>query len=235
MVGLPGSKTLKIRVAEIWAGPIRRKSALVSVHTTVFYRSASAKVYLFLQLSSESWSFDSDGSLFVEKAVLLFLPELFARWAAGATNHIVSIVLFSRVYYAQHEVECLRDRNVGKDPDDRPYRDFFQVRLSTWSPTDGAEHPRPRGQSRLGRCARDDQDARCVGHAVVPADPRRLRVPRASPALKPTSSRRQPRRHDLSCARRQHPRGSQSRPQCHLQGQHRASIELDCMSDAAGP
>jgi len=127
-VGLPGSKTLKIRVAEIWAGPIRRKSALVSVHTTVFYRSASAKVYLFLQLSSESWSFDGDGSLFVEKAVTLFLPELFARWAAGATNHIVSIVLFSRVYYASDEVKHLRDVNVGKDADDRPYRDFFQVR-----------------------------------------------------------------------------------------------------------
>lgn len=125
-IPLPGTGGLRARISDIWSGPIRRRAAVVSVHSTVFYRSQSAKVYLFIQLSSESWSFDNDGSLFAEKAVGLFLPELFQRWRDGGTNHVVSIVLFSRVFYNSHEIDQLRDHDLLKDGEGRSYRDFYQ-------------------------------------------------------------------------------------------------------------
>lgn len=107
---------------------IQRKSALFVCDTKTVFRSESAKYYIFIQLSKEMWMFDDDGSvsrsrsticgptaltavpsqqLFFEKAVDLFLPELFSRWEKKGTNHIVSIVLFSRMIYDKEEIEIV--------------------------------------------------------------------------------------------------------------------------------
>ena len=53
-------------------------------------------------MSKEMWEFDEDGEMILEKCVHGFLPELFQRWKEVGTNHVVSIVLFSRVIYPLH-------------------------------------------------------------------------------------------------------------------------------------
>lgn len=42
---------------------------LVTPDTKVVFRSPTAMIYLFIQMSSEMWDFDTDGTLLFEKAV----------------------------------------------------------------------------------------------------------------------------------------------------------------------
>jgi len=136
----------------------QRKSALFVSDTKTVFRSESAKYYIFIQLSKEMWMFDDDGSvslslhfrllyliisasqLFFEKAVDLFLPELFSRWEKKGTNHIVSIVLFSRIIYDKEEVDIVDRPLMVYDPthtEDR-WTDVYKVGLTGQSnaPTD---------------------------------------------------------------------------------------------------
>ena len=46
----------------------------------VVFRSTTAMVYLFIQMSSEMWHFDMYGDLYFEKAVNGFLYEMFYKW-----------------------------------------------------------------------------------------------------------------------------------------------------------
>lgn len=70
-----------------------------------------------------------------------FLPELFQKWTAVNATHLVTIVLFARVYYNDDEVEYLRKYDLGlglmKDHRDRWCKDFYKVavdfeRRSDW-------------------------------------------------------------------------------------------------------
>ncbi len=46
----------------------------------VTFRSSTAQVNIFLQMSSEMWEFDNYGDLYFEKAVDGFLQDLFSKW-----------------------------------------------------------------------------------------------------------------------------------------------------------
>ncbi|KAJ3336260.1 vacuolar membrane-associated protein iml1, partial [Entophlyctis luteolus] len=73
-----------------------------------------------------------------------FLPELFAKWKSVGTNHVVSIVLFSRIFYKDVKEFSTTTALVNFDDDDdeffmhtysrlprdfsgRYYRDFYRV------------------------------------------------------------------------------------------------------------
>lgn len=75
------------------------------------------------------WHFEEDGSLFHEKA-LLFLEDLFNRWSKIGTNHIVSLVLFSRVFYTGKEAREVPGPVLVSE-NDRHYKDFYRV---SWLP-----------------------------------------------------------------------------------------------------
>ncbi|RUS15805.1 hypothetical protein BC937DRAFT_91975 [Endogone sp. FLAS-F59071] len=100
--------------------------------TRIIFRSESAKYFIFLQMSKEMWDFDEDGELFFEKAVQSFLPELFRKWSEHSTNHIVSIILFSRVFYSDRDKpEVIGDHALHYDEEGRLYRDFYKV-IADW-------------------------------------------------------------------------------------------------------
>jgi hypothetical protein len=77
----------------------------VTEETRVIFRSESAKYFIFLHLSPDLLAFSADGQLFLDKAVYGFFPDLFARWKAIGANHVVSIVLSTRVLYTDQEYE----------------------------------------------------------------------------------------------------------------------------------
>ena len=52
------------------------------------YRSESAKLFVFLQMSQEIMQIDESGNTCYEKAMTGYFPELFRRWQG--TNHVVS-------------------------------------------------------------------------------------------------------------------------------------------------
>lgn len=86
----------------------------------------SAKSTIFIQVCQELWDFAEDGERYYEKIVHSFLPSLVSRWNVLSTNHVVTVVLISRVYYDQSEVEYaagpLRTDDTGNS-----YKDFFKV------------------------------------------------------------------------------------------------------------
>nr|CAG8498518.1 4149_t:CDS:10 [Entrophospora candida] len=116
----------------------------VTDNTKPIFRSESAKLFIFVQMSREMWEFDDDGELFFEKAVDGFFTELFHNWKLLGTNHVISIVLFSRIFYDNDDLE--NDPNLKDDPslredyESRHCKDFYKVIVdwetkSDWSTT----------------------------------------------------------------------------------------------------
>jgi len=104
------------------------------------------------------YEFDEDGERYYEKALVSrssrsskeispshpsdfsffpflqhgFLPELFSRWARLKTNHVVTIILFSRVCYDQAELERV-EGPLYHDKDFGTYKDFVSSTFSSLS------------------------------------------------------------------------------------------------------
>lgn len=94
---------------------------------------------MFIQVCRELWEFAGDGERYNEKIVHSFLPALFTKWREAGTTHIVTIVLISRVFYDESEVEYAAGP-LRKDDDGRWYKDFFKVITDLevvydWKPT----------------------------------------------------------------------------------------------------
>lgn len=106
--------------------------------TKVVYRSLSAKVNLHPSLS-RALGFAGDGERFNEKVVHSFLPALFTKWKEAGTNHTVTIVLISRVYYDATEIDYAAGP-LHRDERGDWYKDFYKVItdlevLYEWKPT----------------------------------------------------------------------------------------------------
>ena len=114
-------------------------SGYVTPRTKTVFRSLSAKVTIFIQVCRELWQFAGDGERFNEKIVHSFLPTLFSKWREAGTNHTVTIVLISRVYYDVTELEYAAGP-LRHDEDGRSYKDFFKIItdlevINDWKPT----------------------------------------------------------------------------------------------------
>ncbi|XP_050310253.1 GATOR complex protein Iml1 isoform X3 [Anthonomus grandis grandis] len=133
--------SVRCQVYEMWALGERVACGVITEDTKIVFRSSTAMVYIFLQMSSEMWDFDNYGDLYFEKAVNGFLSDLFMKWKKNGSNHEVTIVMFSRTFYEAnsleefppHMRECLQ-----KDYKGRYYEDFYRVpvqneRYDDWS------------------------------------------------------------------------------------------------------
>lgn len=124
--------SIRCQVYEMWSQGDRVSCGVISEDTKVVFRSSTSMVYLFIQMSSEMWDFDIHGDLYFEKAVNGFLTDLFMKWKKLGSNHEVTIVLFSRTFYAArsldefpaHMRECLQMDYRG-----RFYEDFYRVAI----------------------------------------------------------------------------------------------------------
>ncbi|KAA1118907.1 vacuolar membrane-associated protein iml1 [Puccinia graminis f. sp. tritici] len=120
-----GTLKVKTKVGRIYVKGRRVLSGYITPHTKLIFRSESAKYYIFIQISAEMWTFEEDGSLYHEKAIL-FLEELFSRWAGIGTSHLVSLILFSRVFYSDQEKDQVPPPLLVSG-DGRTYKDFYKV------------------------------------------------------------------------------------------------------------
>jgi len=135
--------SVRCDVSEMWGRGDRVACGFITPDTKVVFRSTTAMVYLFIQMSSEMWDFDLHGDLYFEKAVNGFLYEMFSKWQRTGASHEVTIVLFSRVFYEaevlaefpDHMRDCLQQDYRG-----RFYEDFYRVvvqneKFDDWFPT----------------------------------------------------------------------------------------------------
>jgi len=86
----------------------------------------SAKMTIFIQVCRELWQFADDGERYYEKICHFFLPSLTEKWKSTGTTHVVTIVLISRVYYEESELEYAAGP-LRQDDEGQWYKDFFKV------------------------------------------------------------------------------------------------------------
>ncbi|XP_063971712.1 GATOR1 complex protein DEPDC5-like isoform X3 [Lytechinus pictus] len=121
---------IRAQVQELWSRWERVSCGAITNDTRVAFRSATAMVYLFIQMSSEMWDFDTCGDLYWEKAVGGFLTDLFNKWKDKGVNNEVTVVLFSRTFFKAKSLaqfpKWMRD-NVKVDYVGRFYQDFYRA------------------------------------------------------------------------------------------------------------
>ncbi|KAM6984843.1 GATOR1 complex protein DEPDC5 [Aplochiton taeniatus] len=121
---------IRAQASELWVKGEKVTCGYISEDTRVVFRSTSAMVYIFIQMSCEMWDFDIYGDLYFEKAVSGFLSDLFAKWKEKNCSHEVTVVLFSRTFYSAKTIEefpeILRG-SIRQDHEGRFYEDFYRV------------------------------------------------------------------------------------------------------------
>ncbi|XP_054618374.1 GATOR complex protein DEPDC5 isoform X2 [Dunckerocampus dactyliophorus] len=121
---------VRSQASEMWVKGEKVTCGYVSEETRVVFRSTSAMVYIFIQMSCEMWDFDIYGDLYFEKAVNGFLSDLFGKWKDKNCTHEVTVVLFSRTFYNAKSIdefpESLR-ASIQQDHEGRYFEDFYRV------------------------------------------------------------------------------------------------------------
>ncbi|KAM4552846.1 GATOR1 complex protein DEPDC5 isoform 1-T1 [Odontesthes bonariensis] len=121
---------IRAQASELWIKGEKVTCGYISENTRVVFRSTSAMVYIFIQMSCEMWDFDIYGDLYFEKAVNGFLSDLFAKWKEKNCTHEVTVVLFSRTFYNAKTIEefpeILRG-SIRQNHEGRFYEDFYRV------------------------------------------------------------------------------------------------------------
>ncbi|XP_038059351.1 GATOR complex protein DEPDC5-like isoform X2 [Patiria miniata] len=121
---------IRAQVNELWARGEKVMCGAVTEDTRVAFRSSTAMVYMFVQMSSEMWDFDTCGDLYLEKAVNGFLTELFCQWKRSNINSELTLVLFSRTIYEAKTINEFPESMHGAlhvDSAGRIYEDFYRV------------------------------------------------------------------------------------------------------------
>jgi len=116
-------------IDELWSDGERITCGCVVADTLFTFRSLTAQVNIFIQMSAEMWSFDRYGYLHFEKTVA-FLEDLFRLWTEKNSNHDLTLTLFSRSFYdasSYDEFPKSMQKCVRKDCRGRFYEDFYHV------------------------------------------------------------------------------------------------------------
>ncbi|PPQ63384.1 hypothetical protein CVT24_005649 [Panaeolus cyanescens] len=127
------------KISNVYIGGKNVSAAIMTTSTKAIYRSLSAKITIFIQVCTELWEFAGDGERYTEKIVHSFLPSLFEKWKEAGTNHTVTIVLVSRVFYDDTEIGYAAGP-LRRDEHGRWYKDFYKVItdlevIHQWKPT----------------------------------------------------------------------------------------------------
>ncbi|KAI4876342.1 hypothetical protein NFI96_017807 [Prochilodus magdalenae] len=121
---------IRAQASELWVKGEKVTCGYISEDTRVVFRSTSAMVYIFIQMSCEMWDFDIYGDLYFEKAVNGFLSDLFTKWKEKNCSHEVTVVLFSRTFYAAKSLDEFPESQRGairQDHEGRFHEDFYRV------------------------------------------------------------------------------------------------------------
>jgi hypothetical protein len=123
-------KFIKVVIDSMWSKGERVKCGCITDDTRISFRSQTAQVNIFIQMSREMWEFDRFGYLYFEKTVDGFLNDLFTLWRENQCNHDVTITLFSRSFYDAKSLndfpELMRE-SISVDSRGRFYEDFYRV------------------------------------------------------------------------------------------------------------
>uniref|UniRef100_A0A8C9K8V1 GATOR1 complex protein DEPDC5 n=1 Tax=Panthera tigris altaica TaxID=74533 RepID=A0A8C9K8V1_PANTA len=110
---------IRAQAGELWVKNEKVMCGYISEDTRVVFRSTSAMVYIFIQMSCEMWDFDIYGDLYFEKAVNGFLADLFTKWKEKNCSH--------RLQALSYEFPEINRASIRQDHKGRYYEDFYKV------------------------------------------------------------------------------------------------------------
>ncbi|KAG7904945.1 hypothetical protein KL907_003161 [Ogataea polymorpha] len=113
--------SIRATVGKIYRNGRKVFSGYVGPDTKIVFRSESARLIVFIQISSEMWHFEESGQQMFHKLVNSLLPRIFQRWKDLGTHHLITVVLFSSV---DLNTETNRYR-AGEQPSNR--KDYYRV------------------------------------------------------------------------------------------------------------
>uniref|UniRef100_A0A8C7FU64 DEP domain containing 5, GATOR1 subcomplex subunit n=1 Tax=Oncorhynchus kisutch TaxID=8019 RepID=A0A8C7FU64_ONCKI len=120
---------IRAQASELWVKGEKVTCGYISEDTRVVFRSTSAMVYIFIQMSCEMWDFDIYGDLYFEKAVSGFLSDLFAKWKVCDLCSVLNVLFFFPPSVEEFP-EILRG-SIRQDHEGRFYEDFYRVVAQT--------------------------------------------------------------------------------------------------------
>ncbi|KAH8876486.1 GATOR complex protein DEPDC5 [Schistosoma japonicum] len=89
---------MRTQVGDLWRLGERYSCGYIDSKTKIIFRSSTAVIHIFIQMSQEMWWFDNNGDLYLEKA-FKFLSKLFLKfWPENNCNHDTTVVFFTRIY-----------------------------------------------------------------------------------------------------------------------------------------
>ncbi|KAG0675077.1 vacuolar membrane-associated protein iml1, partial [Pichia californica] len=89
--------SIRLSVNKIYKNGHKFFSSYVGKDTKIVFRSDSARLIVFIQISSEMWHFEESGQQMFHKLVNSFFPKAFQKWKDLGTHHLITIILFSSV------------------------------------------------------------------------------------------------------------------------------------------
>ncbi|KAF5395549.1 hypothetical protein PHET_12019 [Paragonimus heterotremus] len=120
-----GYNQMRVQVGELWRKGEKYSSGYVGPETKIAFRSSTAVMQIFIQLSKEMWLFDEHGDLYFEKT-LKFLSELFLKfWPESNSNHDGSIIFFTRVFL--DDLPSVYQKRANCNAEGRFFEDFYRV------------------------------------------------------------------------------------------------------------
>jgi len=127
---------LQARVKSLFMDASQVESGLVSHETKFNFRSQSAKTIWLIEFSKELWNETMDGRLYFE-LIVEFIERILERWNSNGLQHILSMIVFSRVFYKDRWATKVTSRSLPTrrdlhrfvdiqiDENNRPYSDLY--------------------------------------------------------------------------------------------------------------
>lgn len=89
--------SIRLNVEKIYKNGKKYFSSYTGKDTKIVFRSDSARLIVFIQISSEMWHFEESGQQMFHKLVNSFFPKAFQKWKDLGTHHLITIIFFSSV------------------------------------------------------------------------------------------------------------------------------------------
>lgn len=113
--------SIRLSVSKIYKNGHKFFSSYIGKDTKIVFRSDSARLIVFIQISSEMWHFEESGQQMFHKLVNSFFPKAFQKWKDLGTHHLITIILFSSVDLEGEKIRYLE----GETPPNKT--DYYRV------------------------------------------------------------------------------------------------------------
>lgn len=113
--------SIRLSINHIYKNGHKFFSSYVGNDTKFVFRSDSARLIVFIQISSEMWNFEESGQQMFHKLMNSFFPKAFQKWKDLGTHHLITIILFSSVDMGDGRIRYAE----GETPVDK--MDYYRV------------------------------------------------------------------------------------------------------------